>query len=391
MKKTLISVAVLSIMTAPLSITSAQAQNSSTSLYGALDNGIRWSNKAGQDHLGNTKQSRTSINTGGLSGSHLGFKGQENLGQGALTFFKLEAGINLNTGESNSSSDSKIYGKKTESKSLFGRQAYLGLGHQALGYLTMGRQYTVSYDAVKDFDPSNNISQHQAIHYLSGYADLKNNHNRSDATFKYTHQLNQVTTLASYKPGNQVGSMTHGSEFAMGLKYKNSMWGVGASMTEIGVSKMQDTAHTHHQSLGKTRIINLAGEYKIDRLKLKAGISRTSIPAMTSGAVLKHPQLMIPQKDQVASFLTVAAWGVQYDLTHQVALNLSHYAQLHQQRQGDVLLGKDKRTVMSAIYQLSKRTDLYGLLEWHSNRAGVSENNKSKNQQSVTAGLRHRF
>ena len=93
MKKTLISVAVLSIMTAPLSITSAQAQHSSTSLYGALDNGIRWSNKVGQDNLGNAKQSRLGMNTGGLSGSHLGFKGQEDLGQGALTFFKFEAGI----------------------------------------------------------------------------------------------------------------------------------------------------------------------------------------------------------------------------------------------------------------------------------------------------------
>lgn len=391
MKKTLISVAVLSIMTAPLSITSAQTQHSSTSLYGTLDNGFRWSNKVGQDHLGNAKQSRMSMNAGGLSGSHLGFKGQEDLGQGASAIFKLEAGINLNTGESNSSSDSKIYGKKTESKSLFGREAYVGLGHQALGYLTMGRQHTVSYDAIKDFDPSNNISQHRAIHYLSGYTDLKNNHNRSDATFKYTHQLNQVTTLASYKPGNQVGSMTHGSEFAMGLKYKNSNWGLGASFTEIGLAKMQDTAHAHSQALGKTRIINLAGEYKVDRWKFKAGIARTSIPAMASGAVLKHPQLMIRQRDQMASFLTVAAWGVQYDLTHKVALNLSHYAQWHQQRQSDVLLSKDKRTVMSAVYHLSKRTDLYSLLEWRSNRAGIAENNRSKNQQSLTAGLRHRF
>ncbi|TXI10290.1 MAG: porin [Polynucleobacter sp.] len=162
-------------------------------------------------------------------------------------------------------------------------------------------------------------------------------------------------------------------------------------MTEMGLAKMQDTAHAHSQALGKTRIINLAGEYKVDRWKFKAGIARTSIPAVASGAVLKHPQLMIPQRDQMASFLTVAAWGVQYDLTHKVALNLSHYAQWHQQRQSDVLLSKDKRTVMSTVYHLSKRTDLYSLLEWRSNRAGIAENNRSKNQQSLTAGLRHRF
>ena len=391
MKKTLISVAVLSVVTAPLVTTSVQAQTTNKSIYGTIDSGMRYSNKAGHDHLGNAKESRLSGNSGGLSGSHLGFKGQEDLGQGAITIFNLEAGINMANGESNSSSDTKIYGNKSENKSLFGRQAYLGIGHQEFGLITMGRQYTISYDVMKDFDPTNNINQPQTIHYLSGYADLKNNHNRSDNTIKYRHQLAGVTTLASYKSGNQVGSVTNGSEVAVGMLYKNSTWGVGASFTEIGVAKMQDTVAAASQALGKTQIYNLAGEYKLNRFKLRTGVSQTKLPQLNSGDILNHPQLKIPNRDQVGSTVFVSAWGVQYDLNPKVELGLALYTKLQHQSKTYALIDKDKRTVLSGLYKLSKRTDIYGFMDWHSNRAGVSETNKSKNQQSITAGLRHRF
>jgi len=126
-------------------------------------------------------------------------------------------------------------------------------------------------------------------------------------------------------------------------------------------------------------------------LKLKAGISQTKLPELKSGAILKHPQLTIPNKDQVGSTVFVSAWGVQYDLNPKVELGLALYTKLQHQSKTYALLDKDKRTVLSSIYKLSKRTDIYGVMDWHSNRAGVSETNKSKNQQSITAGLRHRF
>lgn len=391
MKKTLISVAVLSVVTAPLVTTSVQAQITNKSIYGTIDSGMRYSNKAGHDHLGNSKESRLSGNSGGLTGSHLGFKGQEDLGQGTTTIFNLEAGVNMSTGDSNTSSDTSIYGKKSENKSLFGRQAYLGIGHQEFGHITMGRQYSISYDVIKDFDPSNNINQSQTIHYLSGYADSKNNHNRSDNTIKYRHQLAGVTTLASYKSGNQVGSVTNGSEVAVGMLYKNSTWGVGASFTEIGISKMQDTAAAASQALGKTQIYNLAGEYKLNRFKFRTGFSQTKFPQLKVGDIFNHPQLAIPHRDQIGSTVFISAWGAQYDLSPKIELSLAQYSKLQYQSPSYRLMDKDKRTVLSSLYKLSKRTDIYGFMDWHSNRAGVSETNKSKNQQSITAGLRHSF
>jgi predicted porin len=79
MKKSLISVAVMSLMASPLVIKSVQAQSNVT-IYGTVDAGMRVQNHAGKDQLGNSKDSQLSANSVGLSAPHLGFKGEENLG-----------------------------------------------------------------------------------------------------------------------------------------------------------------------------------------------------------------------------------------------------------------------------------------------------------------------
>jgi predicted porin len=256
---------------------------------------MRVQNHAGKDQLGNSKDSQLSANSGGLSAPHLGFKGEENLGGGNKTFFKLETGFDMNTGDNNSSSDTSIHGKKSDNKSLFGRQAYLGISNQSLGQLTLGRQNTVGYDAIKDFDPTNNLNQKGLIHYLSGYRDFKNNHNRSDSTIKYQHQLNRVTFLASYQSGNQVGSVKHGSSMAVGLKYRDANWSVGGSFTEIDVAKSAGTASKSSQSLGSTKIINFGGEYRFNRWTFKTGMSHSKLPAIQRGSILQtslHPMYL---------------------------------------------------------------------------------------------------
>ena len=156
---------------------------------------------------------------------------EEQPATGNKTFFKLETGFDMNTGDNNSSSDTSVHGKKSDNKSFFGRQAHLGISNQSLGQLTIGRQNTVGYDTIKDFDPTNNLNQKGLIHYLSGYTDLKNNHNRSDGTIKYQHQLNRVTFLASYQSGNQVGSVKHGSSMAIGMKYRDFFGFYGCKTT----------------------------------------------------------------------------------------------------------------------------------------------------------------
>ena len=390
MKKSLISVAVMSLMASPLVIKSVQAQSNVT-IYGTVDAGMRVQNHAGKDHLGNSKDSQLSTNSGGLSAPHLGFKGEENLGGGNKTFFKLETGFDMNTGDNNSSSDTSVHGKKSDNKSLFGRQAHLGISSQSLGQLTLGRQNTVGYDAIKDFDPTNNLNQKGLIHYLSGYTDLKNNHNRSDGTIKYQHQLNRVTFLASYQSGNQVGSVKHGSSTAIGMKYRDANWSVGGSFTEIDVAKSAETASKASQSLGSTKIINFGGEYRFNRWTFKTGVSHSKLPAIQRGSISQTSHQASPERDQFASDVFVSAWGMQYQLSSKVDLGIAHYTKLQHDHKSRHLVDKDKSFVLTGVYKLSKQTDIYGFLDQHRNSNGVANGNHQKTQYGVTAGLRHKF
>jgi predicted porin len=71
----------------------------------------------------------TKVTSGAQSGTRLGFKGKEDLGNGLNALFVLETGIAGDTGGFN------------QSNKAFGRQSFVGLQGD-FGTLTLGRQYT---------------------------------------------------------------------------------------------------------------------------------------------------------------------------------------------------------------------------------------------------------
>ena len=85
-------------------------------------------------------QSSKSLESGGLSGSRLGFKGREDLGDGLKAFFQLETGMAMDTG------------KTTQGGVFFGRQALVGLSG-GFGSFSAGRQYTPHFIALDADDP----------------------------------------------------------------------------------------------------------------------------------------------------------------------------------------------------------------------------------------------
>jgi predicted porin len=226
---------------------------------------------------------------------------------------------------------------------------------------------------------------------LSGYRDLKNNHNRSDSTIKYQHQINRVTFLASYQSGNQVGSVKHGSSTAIGLKYRDANWSVGGSFTEIDVAKTAGTASKSSQSLGSTKIINFGGEYRFNRWTFKTGLSHSKLPAIQRGSISQTTHHSSPERDQFASDVFVSAWGMQYQLSPKVDLGIAHYTKLQHDHKSRHLVDKDKSLVLTSVYKLSKQTDIYGFLDQHRNSNGVANGNRQRTQYGVTAGLRHKF
>lgn len=110
----------------------ASAQTSTVTVYGVVDMYLQYAKGT---------KSVTSIESGGLSGSRLGFKGAEDLGGGLKTIFQLEMGINADNGSSG------------QGGLAFGRQAYVGLSSSELGTLTLGRQYNPQFNVLDTFDP----------------------------------------------------------------------------------------------------------------------------------------------------------------------------------------------------------------------------------------------
>lgn len=98
--------------------------------------------------------SKTSVGTGGMTGSRLGVKGEKALGGDLKAIGEFEAGLAIDTGvvangavaagaNATSASTGGLTGTGSQ---IFSRQAYVGLAGN-FGALTLGRQYTASYIA----------------------------------------------------------------------------------------------------------------------------------------------------------------------------------------------------------------------------------------------------
>lgn len=108
------------------SLASAQ---SNVTVYGVVDAGYAY---ASSDRSAGSSANFNGINAGLLGGSRIGFRGEENLGDGLKALFVLEygsLGVDTNTGITGS------------------RQSWVGLRDAKLGTVALGRQYAPGYAA----------------------------------------------------------------------------------------------------------------------------------------------------------------------------------------------------------------------------------------------------
>ena len=137
MQKKLIALAIAGLVSAP-----AFAQSNVT-IYGVADAYMGFGSHG--------KNDLSAVQSGGLSGSRLGFRGTEDLGNGLKGVFTLEQGFDISKGTGLGDAS---------------RQAFVGLAG-GFGAVTLGRQYAPGYDFQYDALVSSAISP-QAI--LSGAA-----------------------------------------------------------------------------------------------------------------------------------------------------------------------------------------------------------------------------
>lgn len=224
MKKKLLALAVLGSLAAPV------FAQSNVQIYGIADAYMQYGKLKGDDTMG--------IGDGGLLGSRLGFRGQEDLGNGLKAVFLLEEGFDISTGKS-------LYMSKGDSDAnggseVFTRQAYVGL-KGSFGQISLGRQYAPGYFA-DPYDPlaGGSIGVWSALSGLGALSIAPTSAARWNNSVAYNGTFESVSLAAIYSAGNQesdtgkyVGTnkkadYSDDDKYGVSLKYDNGPLKLGA-------------------------------------------------------------------------------------------------------------------------------------------------------------------
>jgi predicted porin len=218
MKKTLIACAALATLAS-----AAQAQN--VTIYGRLDTGVRYIDKArgsvdaGGFATSGAGDSLTDLANGGILPSIWGFRGSEDLGGGLKAVFNLEGDFDASTGGSR--------GLGNISNGLFGRQSNVGLS-AGWGTVLLGRQYSPALLADLGTEPRGFKESYSSLATFAATQNPANNGlggTRNGAgiftsnLISYSNSFGPVNVGLGYGLGEVAGSSSEGSTISVGLTY----------------------------------------------------------------------------------------------------------------------------------------------------------------------------
>ena len=210
MQKKLIALAVAGLVSAP-----AFAQSNVT-IYGIADAYMGFGSHGDNDVA--------AVQSGGLSGSRLGFRGTEDLGNGLKAVFTLEQGFNIDDGSGLGNAS---------------RQAFVGLGG-SWGTVSLGRQYAPGYDFQYDAVLSSAISPQAILSGDAGSTIAPNSDARWNNSIAYNGSFSGLKVRAIYAMSAGESTETTAAapgvwsdpsdddRFGLGLEYGNGPPKVGA-------------------------------------------------------------------------------------------------------------------------------------------------------------------
>ncbi len=227
-------------------LSGAASAQTAVSIYGIAD-------AAFVGERGGTAGSLNKITSGAASASRLGFRGNEQLGDGLSAFFTLETGVKIDTGELDATN------------TIFNRQAFVGVRSDTAGAVALGRQYTPYHTTLVAADP-----------FGTGYAGTSKNlfpdngtNVRTSNTVTYASpNMSGFSGDLAYSVGEQSVSSA-GRQFGGSFGYANGpLWvrlAYNSKNTDVAPA-IGITAVNH--SLGRNTL--LAANYDLKFVKLYA-------------------------------------------------------------------------------------------------------------------------
>lgn len=315
----------------------AALAQSSVTIYGVVDAGL-------VRESGGTSGNVSNLSSGIASGSRLGFRGKEDLGNGTFVTFVLENGINIDTGAAG------------QGGLLFGRQARVSL-NGTFGAVSLGRQYSPYYKALRDVgDPFGAVS-------MAGRAgNLMATNSRTDNMAEYiSPNLNGLTADLAYGAGEAAGDSKKSRTLSAALAYVR-----GRLKAQYAYHRIENAAATD-----STRNSLLVASYDFGVISANFGY------ALNKGTGTAN------SKDAVAG-ITVPLGAAKL---------LASYVHHDDRSKAD----KDASQLgLGCTYSLSKRTDLYSSYARIDNRNGAqfkvgNATDKGSGHRAYNLGIRHVF
>lgn len=343
----------------------AQAQTASTvQVFGQIAAGLTYRNNlTGSGHT-------YELNNNLFAASLLGFRGTEDLGGGMSAIFRLENGLNVDTGS------------QTSATKFWNRNSFVGLNLNPMMTITVGRQFHAATDrAIQSLDVHNLAGTSLAVTPLAlfGVNKFAANDSRADDSIKlrlrgplgltaglsaalddgvgrsYSFDLAQVTrgyTVAAYAIKLQSPTIA-----ANGTRPNHLAWGLGGNAP---VGPVTVYGHYMNSDLDPSA----AGRIKQTNKILVLGANWQAMPQTSIKAAYTHDKGTaingVSGRNGNKDTLVVS---VDYDLS--------------------------KRTSLNAGYFTNRFTDGYKLDP--TNIAALGRDPAASSTSGVTAGIRHIF
>jgi predicted porin len=360
----------------------AHAQSNVT-IYGLIDASI-----SSVNHANAAGDRLTGIPVAWFSGNRIGFRGNEDLGGGLKAIFKLEAEYVVGTGAMDTPGV------------LFNRDSWVGMqDKQTFGQVTLGRQNTLARDFAQVYGDAYGS---KAIGYEEG--GFTNNNNFKQMIFyagsatgtRYDNGIvwkkvfdNGIVAGLGYQFGEVAGSPSSGSTQSAALGYN------GKNYVISGFYNQADTGNKVNSLTEKHKSFSLGGSYMFDLVRLNAGYFHYTADQGALGGRTDNAWTVSTK------FTPRGSWD--YELGYQVmkASNAAISADgtgtlnAYSDASASTLTGSGKKSTIytSALYHLSKRTELYVAADYMklADDYRVASANGFKNQTEVAVGMRTRF
>ncbi|KVE96372.1 hypothetical protein WJ01_11095 [Burkholderia vietnamiensis] len=373
----------------------AHAQSSVT-LYGTID--------AGLDYISNQKSPAGAgpaygVQSGNVSTSRWGLRGNEDLGGGLGAVFTLENGFNGANGKFGNGGDE------------FGRQAWVGLSSRRWGTVTLGRQYDFLVDFVAPLSATGagfggNIADHPYDN-----DNLANDTRMNDAVKFSSANYGGFSFGGAYGFSNQGGGAGNNNAYSVGAQYVSGPVDLAVAYLQSnqpgGVNAPQNTGGSLSSSDGDAMLVG--GRWRTFGAGAHYAFDHATVGFVYTRTILNDPRELSQGGAYGAvngRLLTFSNYELNARYFVQPTFSLGGSYTLTQGRFDDAgrsIAPTWSQFMLQADYALSHRTDLYleGVYQRVTGADGVAvlgnagifnlAASGNDRQAVVAAGIRHKF